>query len=139
MMVRIKQHLLDKIFQHGEETYNEECCGLLIGKGDLVTEVRRMRNTNSGTPTRRYNIDPLELMKVEDEVDERGDEIIGIYHSHPDHPAKPSQFDLDHSFPNLSYMVLAVEGGKAKEITSWRRKDSEKREFIQEKITEEKE
>lgn len=135
-MISISKSDLKKIFKHGEETYNEECCGLLIGTENKVLEVRRMRNTNSGTRSRRYNIDPLELMKVENEVDERGLEIIGIYHSHPDHPARPSQFDLDHSFPNLSYMVLAVESGEASEITSWRRVDGDQREFAQEKIEE---
>lgn len=135
-MISISKSDLKKILKHGEETYNEECCGLLIGTENKVLEVRKMRNTNSGTRSRRYNIDPLELMKVENEVDERGLEIIGIYHSHPDHPARPSQFDLDHSFPNLSYMVLAVESGEAREITSWRRVDGDQREFAQEKIEE---
>jgi proteasome lid subunit RPN8/RPN11 len=128
---------IKKIHSHGEVTYPEECCGVLIGKYNdtipVVFEARRMTNTNAGNPTRRYNIDPIELMKLEDELDDHGLTMVGIYHSHPDHPARPSQFDLDHAWPNLSYMVLSVEKGESRLLTSWRL-SNENSEFEQEQI-----
>ncbi len=136
-MITIPKHVLDQIFAHGEEAYNLECCGALLGKNDgvsSVVEIRRLKNINTDMPTRRYNVDPFELLKVEKDAESKGLELIGIYHSHPDHPAKPSKYDLEHAFPNLSYMVLSVEEGKAKEITSWRLKSFQNREFIKEEI-----
>ncbi len=123
MTLIIPKKELDKIKQHGEETYPYECCGVLIGIQDSspkVLEARRMKNVNTELPEKRYSIDPLELYKVFQEADERGLQIIGVYHSHPDHPAKPSKFDLEHALPNWSYIVLSVEKGKAAAINSWR-------------------
>jgi proteasome lid subunit RPN8/RPN11 len=125
-LIQITEEEIEKIREHGRDTYPDECCGVIIGKykdeRPVITETRRMTNTNAGNPTRRYNIDPLELMKLEDELDNTGLTMLGIYHSHPDHPAKPSKFDLDHAWPNLSYIVLSVERGEARVLTSWRLK-----------------
>lgn len=129
-----------KILNHGEETFPEESCGVLIGNYEnniaVVSEARRMRNVNEGSKNTRYNIDPLDLVKLEDELDERGLQILGIYHSHPNHPAKLSETDFKFAWPNLSYAVLAVTEGKAKEMTSWRLEmnGSEKVKFKNEEI-----
>ncbi|MHA2097343.1 MAG: Mov34/MPN/PAD-1 family protein [Candidatus Kariarchaeaceae archaeon] len=129
-----------KIEAHGEETFPEECCGILIGNYNdgiaSVVEARRMRNVNEGSKNTRYNIDPLDLVKLEDELDEVGLQILGIYHSHPNHPAKLSETDFKFAWPNLSYAVLSVCKGKADLMTSWRLEmnGSEKVKFYEEKI-----
>lgn len=129
-----------KILTHGEEAYPEECCGVMIGNYDnnlaIVQEARRMRNVNEGTKNTRYTIDPLALMKLEDELDLKELQILGIYHSHPNHPAKLSETDFEFAWPNLSYAVLTVTKSKAKEMTSWRLEmnGSEKVKFIHEEI-----
>ena len=112
-----------KIRNHGEKIYPEECCGALIAsneKLDVILEARQMQNINSGSSKTRYNIDPLELLELEDEMDEKNFTMVGIYHSHPDHPAKPSKFDLENAWPNLSYIVLSVIKGQARNLTAWR-------------------
>lgn len=140
MSVQIINEQLLKIRSHGEETFPEECCGVLIGKngnGNIqITEARKMRNINSGSKNTRYNIDPLDLVRLEKELDTAGLEMIGIYHSHPNHPARPSQFDLDHAWPNLSYFVLSVDDGQANLLTSWRL-DQKGENFIEEEIKKE--
>lgn len=130
----------NKITLHGEEAFPEECCGVFIGNYKdgkaVVCEARRMRNVNEGSKKTRYNIDPLDLVKLEDELDEVGLVILGIYHSHPNHPAKLSETDFKFAWPNLSYSVLSVQDGNADLMTSWRLEmnGSEKVKFIEEKI-----
>ena len=123
MGIKISKAMLEEIYQHGEEAFPFECCGALVGLAgnpSTVVKIVRLTNVNETNPRRRYEIDPLELAKVDREVEEQGYEIIGIYHSHPDHPARPSEFDRTHAWPNWSYMVLSVMRGKATRITSWR-------------------
>ncbi|OLS25996.1 MAG: CysO-cysteine peptidase [Candidatus Heimdallarchaeota archaeon LC_3] len=136
MKIEINEIEVNKIKSHGEKTFPEECCGVLIGSNNkypVVEEVRPMRNINVGTKERRYNIDPMDLVKVDKEVEEVGLELLGIYHSHPNHPSRPSKFDLEHAWPNFSYMVLSVNEGKSDLITSWRLEPDRKK-FLQEKI-----
>ena len=123
MAVVIPDNEIKRIRAHGEETYPEECCGVLIGElnnHNIITETRKAINTNAGSKNTRYNIDPRYFVQLDNELEEKGLEIKGIYHSHPDHPSKPSQFDLDHAWPNFSYIVLSVVNGKAYVLTSWR-------------------
>ncbi|MFX1534848.1 MAG: Mov34/MPN/PAD-1 family protein [Promethearchaeota archaeon] len=136
MTIFIKKSEVTKIFGHGEATFPEECCGVLIGTSNptpRIIDARRVRNTNSGTRNRRYNIDPQEYMSIEESIEKEGLQLLGIYHSHPDHPSRPSDFDLNHAFPNFSYMVLSVINGKAEKLTSWRL-DPTTNEFQEEKI-----
>jgi proteasome lid subunit RPN8/RPN11 len=130
----LKSELL-KIQAHAEENFPEECCGALIGTSgpSQIIEARRVRNTNFGSRNRRYNIDPLEYMKIEEEVEEEGLEILGIYHSHPDHPSRPSEFDLNNALPNFSYLIYSIYNGEGKKLTSWRLTPS-RQEFIEEQI-----
>jgi proteasome lid subunit RPN8/RPN11 len=105
---------------HAESTYPEECCGLLISdKPKRVSESIRMKNAYDGPKNDRYNIDPLELFKADRATAQRGLTIAGIYHSHPDYPALLSRFDMDHSFPWYSYVVISVPSGKALETKAW--------------------
>jgi proteasome lid subunit RPN8/RPN11 len=117
-MLKIGKANYDAIRQHGEETYPYECCGVLLGQmeGDVrvVTSTARCGNTRDDSPHNRYNIDPKELIKIQREGRERGEDIIGFYHSHPDHPAQWSHTDLAeaHWF-GCSYVITSVEKGKA--------------------------
>lgn len=119
MALRIMEAQLENIFRHGERTYPHECCGLLLGPAPgagerLVTEAYPMRNANTATPHNRFDFDPQEHLAAQRAARERGLEIVGFYHSHPDHPARPSQIDLDHAaWPGYSYVIVAIHQGKA--------------------------
>ena len=98
-MLKIRRKEYEALRQHGEETYPHECCGVLLGQMDddgvrTVTSVARAGNTRTDSAHNRYNIDPKELIRIQREGRERGEDIIGFYHSHPDHPAQWSQTDL---------------------------------------------
>lgn len=86
---------------------------------DLVISVRRMKNSHDGPKRSRYSIDPMELYAADNEATKKGMLIVGIYHSHPDSPAKPSKFDLDHSFPWYKYVITSVVGGEVKDTRCW--------------------
>src|SRR5450759_1611458 len=118
-MLKFTRPDYDSIRQHGEETYPYECCGVLLGRIDehgvrTVTSVARAGNTRTDSAHNRYNIDPKELIRIQREGRERGEDIIGFYHSHPDHPAQWSQTDLAeaHWF-SCSYVITSVENGTA--------------------------
>jgi proteasome lid subunit RPN8/RPN11 len=117
-MLRISQSHYDALRQHGEETYPYECCGVLLGRMDgderVVTSIARCGNTRDDSPHNRYNIDPKELIRIQREARERGEDIVGFYHSHPDHPPRWSPTDLAeaHWF-GCSYVITSVEEGKA--------------------------
>jgi proteasome lid subunit RPN8/RPN11 len=121
--LKISVDLLDRIRAHGRSTYPEECCGLLLGEADgaakSVRDLRAMRNTREDSPKNRYLIDPRELLDAEREARARKLDIVGVYHSHPDHPARPSEFDREHAFPWYSYIVVRVASGEPGELTSW--------------------
>ena len=120
MVIRIAKGTLAEIHAHAESTYPEECCGLLISQRekDVMTALR-MKNKYPGPKKDRYDIDPLELFKADREVSRKGLTITGIYHSHPDYPATLSKFDLEHSFPWYSYIIVSVPRGRAGETRSW--------------------
>jgi proteasome lid subunit RPN8/RPN11 len=120
LVIKIARQTLDGIHAHARSTYPEECCGLLIaGKDKAVVDAMRMRNAFTGPKHDRYHIDPLELFKADREVAKRGLTITGIYHSHPDYPATLSKFDLEHSFPWYSYVVVSVAKEGPKDTRSW--------------------
>ncbi len=122
MSIKILKSVYDQIRVHAEETYPEECCGLLIGPRDgerKVIDSKKMTNAYAGPKNTRYHINPLELFKADRGVAEKGLSITGIYHSHPDYPAKLSSYDLEHSFPWYSYIIISVPHGKAGDVRSW--------------------
>ncbi|MBI5599001.1 MAG: M67 family metallopeptidase [Deltaproteobacteria bacterium] len=124
-MITLLTDIADKILEHSRESYPHECCGLLAGKsaGDgaekVVSEVHRMTNTNHERAGDRFEIDPRELLKAEKAMKLRGLDILGFYHSHPDHPARPSDFDRQRGWPEYSYIIVAVKGGVETEMTCW--------------------
>ena len=118
-MMKISSQDYDSIRRHGEETYPQECCGVLLGHIDddgvrAVTSTARAGNTRTDSAHNRYNIDPKELVRIQREGRERGEDIIGFYHSHPDHPAQWSKTDLAEAhWSGCSYVITSVEKGKA--------------------------
>jgi proteasome lid subunit RPN8/RPN11 len=118
-MIRLSQSAYLSLRQHGEETYPHECCGVLLGRFEddgskTVSRIARCGNTRADSPHNRYHIDPRELIRIQREGRERGEDIVGFYHSHPDHPAQWSATDLAeaHWF-GCSYVITSVEKGKA--------------------------
>jgi proteasome lid subunit RPN8/RPN11 len=107
------------IRRHGQETFPHECCGALIGVGDRVTVAVALPNTTEEGPRRRFLVRPSDYRMAEKRAAELGGELLGFYHSHPDHPARPSQFDLDHAWPNFAYVIVSVMSGMARDMTVW--------------------
>jgi proteasome lid subunit RPN8/RPN11 len=107
------------IRQHGQETYPHECCGALVGTGGRVTLAVPLPNTTEEGPRRRFLVRPSDYRMAEAQAAQAGGELLGFYHSHPDHPARPSQFDLDHAWPTFAYIIVAVAAGSAGDMTVW--------------------
>jgi len=104
---------------HGQETYPHECCGALVGKGEIVTTVVALPNTTEEGPRRRFLVRPSDYRQAERRATEMGGELLGFYHSHPDHPSRPSQYDLDHAWPTFAYIIVSVMNGAAGDMTVW--------------------
>lgn len=123
-MLRIDPERLHELRRHGEETYPHECCGILLGRpgdaGRTVTRVLRCGNGREDSPRNRYVIDPRELLRAERVARERGEEIVGFYHSHPDHPARWSPTDLAEAhWLGCSYVITRVAEGRAEATASF--------------------
>jgi proteasome lid subunit RPN8/RPN11 len=110
----------DAIRRHGADTYPHECCGALIGRDGVVTEAFALSNTTEDGPRRRFLVRPADYQQAERRASALGAELLGFYHSHPDHPARPSQYDLDHAWPHFSYVIVSVTAAGAADMTSWR-------------------
>ena len=121
--MRISRVLLDQIHRHLESGYPFEACGVMLGKGGIITEIVSADNLRTDSARNRYLIDPLSYMKIEKDADRRNIQVLGIYHSHPDVAARPSETDRQAGFPNLSYLIVSVADGKAVESRSWRLRD----------------
>jgi cysteine synthase B len=121
--LHLPEAALQAIRKHGARTYPDECCGALLGpQAGHVTEAYALDNTFPDTQRRRFLVGPDEYRRAEKRATETGLSLLGFYHSHPDHPAEPSAFDLDHAWPNMSYLIVSVRGGQPKEARSWRLK-----------------
>lgn len=107
------------IRRHGEETFPHECCGALIGGDGRVTAVVPLPNTTEEGPRRRFMVRPSDYRVAEQQAAQAGAELLGFYHSHPDHPARPSQYDLDHAWPTFAYVIVSVMAGAARDMTVW--------------------
>jgi proteasome lid subunit RPN8/RPN11 len=135
----LPRHLL-AIGRHGESSYPEECCGFLIGRaGGASTAVERLLPVSNERQDSRHNrflIHPETVLAAHKEARALRLDVVGYYHSHPDHPAQPSEFDREHAWPGLSYLIVSVARGKAAEARSWRLADDRER-FAEEEITQE--
>lgn len=123
-MLTIKNADYDKLRRHGEETYPFECCGVLlgqfIGQDRVVQEIVRCGNTRADRPQDRYHIDPKELISIQRQATSKGLDIVGFYHSHPDHPARWSQTDLAEAhWLGCSYVITSVERGEAHDTNAF--------------------
>lgn len=122
MTLRLPEVLADEIRRHGEAAYPAECCGALIGRMDGASkEVLRLAaavNRRTDDP-HRYLIAPDDLRRLEAATRAEGLEIVGYYHSHPDHPAAPSSFDAEHAWPWYSYLIVRIDRGRGAELASW--------------------
>ena len=136
-MIHIKKEQLDDIEAHGKEGYPNEVCGIILGvsgsEGNKALQVRRAANLNNNRAHDRYELDPQDLLKAEKDARDKGLEIIGFYHSHPDHPDVPSEFDRERAWPSYSYIISSIMGGKEASTKSWLLND-ESQAFEEEKI-----
>ena len=140
-MLKIGKIEFDEIRGHGEETYPHECCGVLLGQmrddERVVTSIARCGNTRTDSPQNRYHIDPRELVRIQRQGRERGEDIVGFYHSHPDHPARWSQTDFAEAhWIGCSYVITSVEKGKATVTNSFQLAGSDEndKQLVDEKI-----
>jgi proteasome lid subunit RPN8/RPN11 len=123
MAIALMPAAADAIRQHGVETYPNECCGALIGNEGVVLEAFALPNTTAEGPRRRFLIRPEDYRAADQHASAAGGELIGFYHSHPDHPARPSQYDVEHAWPFFSYVIVSVRAGVPEDMTSWRLRD----------------
>jgi proteasome lid subunit RPN8/RPN11 len=120
MGLELKPHVDAAIRAHGAETYPNECCGALIGRDGMVSDIFALPNTTEEGPRTRFLVRPQDYQAAERRASEGGADLLGFYHSHPDHPARPSQYDLDHAWPYFSYVIVSVREGVSGDMTSWR-------------------
>ena len=121
MTLRLIGSVADEIRREGQLAYPAECCGVLGGRVidvKVVLRVVPVVNRRTDDP-RRYLISPDDLLRITAQLRQAELEIMGYYHSHPDHPAEPSAFDSEHAWPWYSYIIVRVEGGRPAELTSW--------------------
>ena len=111
------------IRRHGASTFPHECCGAMLGRDGTVQAVYPLPNTTEEGPRRRFLVRPDDYRLAEEEARARSLDLLGFYHSHPDHPAVPSQYDLDHAWPSFSYVIVSVMAGVAADLRSWRLRD----------------
>ena len=138
-MILLSARHLDEIRRHGEQDYPFECCGLMLGKFEnedrkTVVETYAISNAREEEAKRnRFLIRPEELMRGERHAREKGLDVLGFYHSHPDDRAVPSQYDLEHAWPTYSYIVVSIEKGRAVDLRSWEM-ESDRSRFNEEEI-----
>jgi proteasome lid subunit RPN8/RPN11 len=119
--LRLSGALQGEIRREGERAYPGECCGVIGGRVSEIKEVHRLvpiANRRTDDP-HRFLIASDDLRRVTEELSRSGLEVLGFYHSHPDHPAIPSAFDVEHAWPWYSYVIVRVDRGQAAELTSW--------------------
>jgi proteasome lid subunit RPN8/RPN11 len=128
----ISKLLAEKIRRHGAETYPHECCGALLGRdsearsetpGREVLGLHALVNRRDDSPRNRFSVTGEDVLDADKVASQQSLDVIGWYHSHPDHPARPSEFDREHAWPWYSYIIVSVQNGAPQEMTSWRLTD----------------
>jgi proteasome lid subunit RPN8/RPN11 len=140
-LIQLEEQHKNEMRTHGERDYPFECCGLMLGRFEdgrkQVIETYAISNAREEAAKRnRFLIRPEELMRGEKYAREKALDVVGFYHSHPDEVAVPSQYDLEHAWPTYSYIVVAVEQGRAVDIRSWEM-ESDRSRFNKEEIVSE--
>ncbi len=132
--LRLSEEVFRRMIFYSEKGYPYEICGALLGKEEesirSIQEIIPLTNSREEQKETRYLISPDSVFLAEKQAEEKGIELLGFYHSHPDHPAEPSTYDKEHAFPWYSYLILSVYQGKFQDITAWRLKD-DRSEFLQ--------
>ena len=136
-MIRFPDTAIEAIREHGRESYRDEACGVLYGRleGEKreVVRVAPLRNARDEQRHRRFIVTPEDYRDAEAEAARNGLALLGFYHSHPDHPAYPSAYDLEHAFPFFSYVILSVDKAKPNELRSFVLA-SDRKQFLEEPL-----
>ena len=136
-MIKLTEAIVDEIKRHAERDYPHECGGMLIGRfldgTKEVTETFPLENAREDSRHNRVLLLPKDVLRAERYARENKLDVVGYYHSHPNAPAVPSQYDLDHALPVWSYVIVSVKDGKAVDVRSWEMEDDRSR-FNEEKI-----
>ncbi len=134
-MLTVSKEVYNQVVDHVKASYPHECCGVLVGEiqGDVkkAHEAHPIKNLNTERAHDRYNMDPIEFSRVEKDIAKRKLEIVGIYHSHPDHPSRPSQTDFQHAWPVYSYIIFGIAKGVEIYAQNWCLND-ENTQFVEE-------
>ena len=140
LRLKMSAEIAQKIREHGAQGYPHECCGALLGReqdgsdvaatsGSVSLAAREILalfplvNRREDSPHNRFSVTSEDVRDAERAAQEKGLDVVGWYHSHPDHPARPSQYDREHAWPWYSYIIVSVANGKPQEMTSWRLND----------------
>jgi len=130
-VLNLNQDLTERIRAHAAQSYPYECCGALLGAetdgGRAVRDLVMLDNQRDDSPRNRFLVRPEDVLRVENAARERGLDVLGWYHSHPDAPARPSEFDREHAWPWYSYVIVSVEAGEPRRMASWRLTDDRTR------------
>lgn len=125
--LKVGEELMRQIEAHGMETYPHECCGALLGRDNdgrrEVIGLLPLANRRNDSPRNRFEVTPQDVLLAEKTAREQKVDLIGWYHSHPDAPARPSEFDREHAWPWYSYIIVSIQNGSPKDMTSWRLHD----------------
>lgn len=139
MEIRLEGGTAAAVRRHAAETYPDECCGAMLGRSEdgvrTVARVVRIDNARTDSARNRFLVTDRDYLRAERRAAEEGLELIGFYHSHPDHPARPSRYDLEHAFPAFSYVIVSVDAGRPDRMTSWVLRD-DRSAFAQEDLRE---
>lgn len=128
MKIRVESECQTTMNAHAEAAFPEECCGFMLGSeteqgARHIKEIYKIDNTKDANRERRYLIEPTAQLKAERYAREQGLDVLGVYHSHPNHPSRASEFDRVHAMPFWSYLIISCMEGKTAEIQSWRLRD----------------
>lgn len=125
--LKLSEETAQRIRAHGVETYPYECCGAMLGRdGDgrrEVVELLPLENRRDDSPRNRFEVTPDDVRLAEKTAREKQLELVGWYHSHPDAPARPSEYDRNHAWPWYSYVIVSIQKGEPGDMTSWRLHD----------------
>jgi proteasome lid subunit RPN8/RPN11 len=125
--LKVRKELLERIQKHGLETYPYECCGAMLGRetggSREVLDLLPLQNRRDDSPRNRFEVTPDDVRQAEKTASAKGMELLGWYHSHPDSPARPSEYDRAHAWPWYSYIIVSVEARGAADTRSWRLRD----------------
>ena len=135
-MIQFETTTRQAMISDGISTFPNECCGFMFGKEQedvrSITSIKKVNNSKEGDKRQRFEISPTDYIQAERFADDRDLDLLGVYHSHPDHPSVPSEHDRVNAQPYFSYVILSIANGKFASVQSWRLNDEQQ--FEEEKI-----